>query len=130
MKKNNQPDVCTATFSQMWLAGTPTRIIAETLKISADRCDVTRKTLGLPPRESWHGAKTGHRKAYLPTPEEIREKCLEFQRGWSDEEREKRRVGAKVQEYEMPIISESSFRVSSFSDDAPSIEDLADTSGG
>jgi hypothetical protein len=130
MTKKNQTEVCTATFSSMWLAGTPTRIIAETLKISADRCDVTRKTLGLPPRESWHGSKTGHRKAYLPTEEEIREKCLAFQATWSDEERERRRVGQSNPQYEVPIISESSFRVTSSGDDSPSIEDLADTSGG
>jgi hypothetical protein len=77
----------------MWLDGTPTRIIAETLKISADRCDTTRRKLGLPRRESWHGSKAGHRKAYLPTPEEIAEKCLEFQAGWSEEERARRYVG-------------------------------------
>lgn len=77
----------------MWLAGTPTRIIAETLRISADRCDVTRRTLGLPRRESWHGAKTGKRTAYLPSEEEIRQKCLEIQAGWSEEERSRRLVG-------------------------------------
>lgn len=82
----------------MWLAGTPTRIIAETLKISADRCDVTRRQLGLPRRESWHGAKSGKRKAYLPSEEEIRQKCLEIQAGWSDEERAKRCVGWKPED--------------------------------
>ena len=85
--------VCTTAFTQMWIAGTPTRIIAETLRISADRCDVTRRQLGLPRRESWHNSKTGHRKAYLPSEEEIRQKCLEFQAGWSDEERAQRLVG-------------------------------------
>lgn len=77
----------------MWLNGIPTRTIAETLKISADKCDVTRRQLGLPPRGSWHGSKTGRRRAYLPTIEEIKRKCLEFQAGWSDEERARRRVG-------------------------------------
>ena len=87
--------VCKATFTKMWLAGTPTRIIAETLKISADRCDITRRELKLPRRESWHGAKTGHRKAYIPSEAEIKQKCLEFQAGWSEEERARRRVGWK-----------------------------------
>jgi hypothetical protein len=125
-------EVCTATFTKMWLAGTPTRIIAETLKISADRCDVTRRTLNLPRRESWHNSKSGHRKAYLPTPEEIRQKCLEFQAGWSDEERAKRLVGWSdtPQPVEIRVISESSLRFDGGGDDNFSLEDLADTSGG
>lgn len=79
----------------MWLEGTPTRIIAETLRITADRCDITRRKLGLPRRESWHGSKSGHRRAFLPSEQEIRRKCLEFQAGWSEEERARRRVGWK-----------------------------------
>lgn len=125
--------VCTTTFTLMWNAGTPTRIISQTLKISADRCDTTRKQLGLPRRESWHGSKTGHRKAYLPSPEEIRQKCLEFQAGWSDEERERRRVGGSVKPnpYETPVVPESIFR---FADDDETgaktfLEGLIDTSG-
>lgn len=117
----------------MWIAGTPTRIISQTLKISADRCDTTRKQLGLARRESWHGSKTGHRKAYLPGPEEIRQKCLEFQAGWTDEERERRRVGGsfKPSPYEVGVVPESLFR---FSDDEESptktyLEGLIDTSG-
>ncbi len=116
------------------MAGTPTRIIAQTLKISADRCDTTRKSLGLPRRESWHGSKTGHRRAYLPTPREIRRMCLEFQAGWSDEEREKRRVGGKVKQdpYEVQVLPESLF---AFSEDEESplkgfLESLMDSSGG
>jgi hypothetical protein len=97
--------VCTATFTAMWLAGTSTREIAESLGIGADRCDVTRRKLGLPSRKSWHG---GTRKAYLPTPEEIRAKCLEFQAGWSDEERAKRRVPPEVQ-VEAPVYSDDIF---------------------
>lgn len=95
----------------MWLAGTPTRIIAETLKISADRCDVTRRQLKLPRRDSWHGAKKGKRTAYLPTPEEIRQKCLEIQAGWSDEERAKRLVGWNPDSFavETRVIPESLF---------------------
>ncbi|MCA9263244.1 MAG: hypothetical protein KDA60_05325 [Planctomycetales bacterium] len=30
---------------------------------------------------------------YEPTPEEIREACLEIQAGWSDDDRNKRRYG-------------------------------------
>ena len=131
-------EICTTTFSQMWLAGTPTRVIAETLKISSDRCDVTRRQLGLPRRESWHGAKTGHRKAYLPSQEEIRQKCLEFQAGWSEEERARRRVGwnPNPSPVEIRVIPESVLR-SSYShlgdDTLPnSVEDFLDsgTSGG
>lgn len=118
----------------MWTAGTPTRIIAQTLKISADRCDATRKQLGLPRRESWHNSKSGHRKAYLPSEEEIRQKCLEFQAGWSDEERERRRVGAipKPQPYEVPVVPESLFNVRPCDDEAGAttfLEGLIDTSG-
>jgi hypothetical protein len=94
----------------MWLSGTPTRIIAETLRISADRCDTTRRSLGLPRRESWHGSKTGHRKAYLPSPAEIRAKCLKFQEGWSDEERARRVVGGPERpEAEIRVYPESLF---------------------
>jgi|688.fasta_scaffold00210_106 hypothetical protein len=104
--------VCTATFSKMWLAGTPTRVIAETLKISADRCDATRRQLGLPRRESWHGSKAGHRKAYIPSEAEIRQKCLEFQAGWSEEERARRRVGwsPDPKPVEIRVIPESIVR--------------------
>ena len=125
--------ICTTTFSAMWVAGTPTRIISQTLKISADRCDTTRKQLGLPRRESWHGSKTGHRKAYLPSEEEIRQKCLEFQAGWTDEERERRRVGGPVKHvpYEVPVIPESLFRFSEDDESGPQtfLEGLIDTSG-
>lgn len=117
----------------MWLAGTPTRIIAETLKISADKCDCTRRRLGLPRRQSWHNSKTGHRKAYLPSEEEIRQKCLEFQAGWSDEERAKRWVGPNpaAMPVEIQVISERSLYSSdSGSGGGMSLEDLADSSGG
>lgn len=112
MPKGPNVTVCTATFSKMWLAGTPTRVIAETLKISADRCDSTRRQLGLPRRESWHGAKAGHRKAYIPSIEEIRQKCLEFQAGWSDEERARRMVGwsPEPKPVEIRVIPESVVR--------------------
>lgn len=120
----------------MWLAGTPTRIIAETLKISADRCDVTRRVLGLPRRESWHNSKTGHRKAYLPSPEEIRQKCLEFQAGWSEEERSKRVVGRDVssEPVDIRVIPASIIgdgMMAGGGDDGITVEDLTDmgTSG-
>lgn len=128
--------LCTATFTRMWLDGTPTRIIAETLKISADRCDVTRRSLGLPRRESWHNSKKGHRKAYLPTPAEIRQKCLEFQAGWSDEERSRRVVGGdrSNEAVEIRVIPASligdGLRAGG-GDDGLTVEDLTDmgTSG-
>lgn len=112
--------------------GTPTRIIAETLKISADRCDVTRRTLGLPRRESWHNSKAGHRKAYLPSQEEIRQKCLEFQATWSDEERARRLVGGSEtpKPVEIMVIPESALRSDYGGDDSFSIEDLADGTSG
>jgi hypothetical protein len=118
----------------MWIAGTPTRIISQTLKISADRCDTTRKQLGLARRESWHGSKTGHRKAYLPSEEEIRQKCLEFQAGWTDEERERRRVGGVVKHvpYEVAVVPESLFCVRPSDDESGPqtfLEGLIDTSG-
>ena len=130
MPRRNRIDVCTETFTAMWLAGTPTRIIAETLKITADRCDATRRSLKLPPRQSWHNSKSGHRRAYLPTPQEIRQKCLEFQAGWSEEERARRRVGWKpepdpVQAKSYPdVIFEVQGDATSF------LEGLIDSSGG
>jgi hypothetical protein len=118
--------ICTATFTKMWSEGTPTRIIAETLKITADRCDVTRRELGLPRRESWHGSKAGHRKAYLPTEEEIKQKCLEFQAGWSEEERSRRRVGSKPEPapVEVKFFPEAIFEVQA--DVTGFLEDLTD----
>jgi hypothetical protein len=102
----------------MWTEGVPTRIIAETLRITADRCDVTRRKLGLPRRESWHGSKSGHRKAYLPSPEEIRAKCLIFQSGWSDEERARRKVGGPERpEAEVRVYPESLFSSAGLSED-------------
>ena len=90
----------------MWLAGTSTREIAESLGIGADRCDVTRRKLNLPSRQSWHG---GTRKAYLPPRAEIRAKCLAFQAGWSDEERARRRVGPVEAPVEAPVYSDDIF---------------------
>jgi hypothetical protein len=124
--------VCTATFSKMWLAGTPTRIISETLKISADKCDVTRRRLGLPRRESWHGSKAGHRKAYIPTPDEIRQKCLAFQAGWSDEERARRCVGwsPDPKPVEVQTVSVKTMIYGIADDNSGwAAEDLIDTSG-
>jgi hypothetical protein len=126
-------NVCTVTFTKMWLEGSPTRIIAETLRISADRCDVARRALKLPRRESWHNSKAGKRTAYLPSPEEIRQKCLEFQATWSDEERSRRLVGGSQSPLpvEIRVISDSAFSggYSGGGDERMSIEDLADTSG-
>lgn len=134
MPRGTNIAVCTATFSQMWLNGTPTRIISETLKISADKCDVTRRQLGLPPRECWHGSKAGRRRAYLPTIEEIKQKCLEFQAGWSEEERARRRVGwnPDPRPVEIRIIPERAI-THGYDDDGQGglVEDLTDmgTSG-
>lgn len=126
--------VCTTTFTEMWVAGTPTRIIAQTLRISADRCDTTRKQLGLPPRESWHGSKTGHRKAYLPTTTEIKEACERFQAGWTDEERARRLVGynPRPDPLEVPTLPDAVLRFGGDDEDAAKnfLEDLMDTSGG
>lgn len=122
----------------MWLAGTPTRVIAETLKISADKCDVTRRALKLPKRESWHNSKSGHRKAYIPSEDEIKEKCAQFQAGWTDEERALRFVGGPVKDVhvEVRVISESVLRsgikwLGEDSGGQSTVEDLADrgTSG-
>jgi hypothetical protein len=124
--------VCTATFTQMWTAGVPTRIIAETLRISADKADSTRRQLGLPRRESWHGSKAGLRKAYLPTTTEIREACLRFQDGWSDDERARRLVGRAVTPpVEAKIVPERLFSFERENDATGFLEDLADreTSG-
>lgn len=130
--KKPQPDICTVTFTRLWLDGTPTRIISETLGISADRCDHTRKKLGLPPRKSWHNASRTRRVAYIPTEEEIRAKCLMFQSQWTDEERERRRVGGGGPDaVEIRIVS-SGFVGHSLrggGGDEMTIEDLADTSG-
>jgi hypothetical protein len=123
--------VCTATFTQMWVAGTPTRIIAETLRISADRADATRRQLGLPRRESWHGAKTGHRRAYLPTTTEIRDACLRFQAGWSDDERARRLVGKAVSDpVEADTIPDSFFAFDRGNDASGYLEDLTDRTSG
>jgi hypothetical protein len=64
----------------------------------------------------------------LPTPEEIRAKCLDFQASWSDEERARRLVGGTLSPppVEIRIISESVFQGDG---DGMSIEDLIDTSG-
>ena len=101
--------VCTVTFTQMWTDGVPTRIIAETLGISADKADCTRRTLKLPRRESWHGAKSSRRTAYLPSEAEIEQKCLMFQARWTPEERERRRVGPSVRPVEATVVPESLF---------------------
>ena len=139
MPKGAKVTVCTATFSQMWLAGTPTRVISETLKISADKCDAVRKSLKLPRRESWHNSKSGHRRGYMPSEAEIRQKCLEFQAGWSDEERARRRVGwsPEPKRVEIMVIPESALGpnmawASEPTDSSSQIEDLLDrgTSGG
>jgi hypothetical protein len=123
--------ICTATFTRMWLAGTPTRIIAETLKISADRADSTRRQLGLPRRESWHGSKTGHRKAYIPTTTEIREACLRFQAGWTDEERARRTVGRATEPpVETAVIPEAFFSFDRENEAGNFLEDLSDRTSG
>lgn len=126
MPRGSTVTICTATFSSLWLGGTPTRIIAETLKISADRCDATRRSLGLPRRESWHGSKSGHRKAYMPTEEEIKQKCKEFQATWSDEERARRLVGHKpvADPVEAGVYPDAVFEVRA--DVTGFLEDIAD----
>lgn len=116
----------------MWLNGTPARIIAETLKISADNRDAIRRALGLPRRESWHRSEGGRRPTYLPSPDEIRRRCLEFQASWSDEERARRVVGGSQlpQPVEIKVIPESTFSQSCNGSSEISFEDFIDTSGG
>jgi hypothetical protein len=100
------------------------------MRISADRCDITRRALGLPRRESWHGAKTGTRRAYIPSEEEIKARCEEFQRGWSEEERARRRVGwtPNPAPVEAKVLPDSVFECR---EQGPSgfLEGLIDTSG-
>jgi len=114
----------------MWLAGTATRIIAETLGISADQCDVIRRRLELPKRKSWHNAKPGYRRAYLPTPEEIQRKCLEFQSRWTDEERARRWVGPNPALMPVEVRVISAAQISRPDGPGSPLEDLADSSGG
>lgn len=116
----------------MWLNGTPTRVIAETLRITADLCDATRRQLKLPPRESWHNSKAGARRAYMPSPEEIRRKCEEIKAGWSEEERARRYVGKRSGgPVEIKVIRDAGYsvRINSQDEGGLSVEDLADTSG-
>ena len=133
MESRKKVAICTATFVAMWSAGTPTRVISQTLKISADLCDTTRKLLKLPRRECWHGSKSGHRKAFVPTEAEIRAQCLKFQAEWTPEERARRRVGytSKPVPKTVQVVPESLF---AFTGEDESIaktflEDLADSSG-
>jgi hypothetical protein len=69
----------------------------------------------------------------LPSEDEIKQKCLEFQAGWTDEERERRRVGGVVKfvPYEAPVVPESLFRFSEDDESGPQtfLEGLIDTSG-
>jgi hypothetical protein len=134
MPRKKKVPICTATFARMWSEGTPTRVIAETLKITADRCDLTRRELGLPKRKSWHGAKKGRRATYLPTPDEILTKCKEFQNGWTEEERKSRIVGKKSHPAEIQIIAERYLEENTDTQgdqpDSISIEDLIKDSSG
>lgn len=111
----------------MWLAGTPTRVIAETLKTSADKCDAARRRLKLPKRAGWHNARAAGE--YVPSPAEIRRKCLEIQATWSDEERARRLVGGtRSPPVEARVVSEATFTRHETSVEF-SLEDLLDTSG-
>lgn len=88
--------------------------------------------MGLPRRESWHGAKAGKRTAYMPSQAEIRQKCLEFQAGWSEEERARRRVGYSPEPkfVEIQVVSARTV-IRGFADEQleTTAEDLIDTSG-
>jgi len=43
-----------------------------------------------------------------PTPEEIKERCLEIQAGWSDADRERRAIGIpKRQSWKVPTVKTS-----------------------
>jgi hypothetical protein len=69
----------------------------------------------------------------VPTEEEIRQKCLEFQAGWSDEERARRLVGHDPEKaaVDIRVISESVLRsnyTATVRDEPVFLEDF-DTSG-
>lgn len=46
--------------------------------------------------------------AYEPTPEEIRQRCLEIQETWTEAERLKRAGTSKPQEWQAPWLSDVS----------------------
>jgi hypothetical protein len=101
--------VDTKRFTELWDSGALIRVISEELQITTDHCDSLRKQLGLKKRSSWHGSKTGKRSAYIPTPEEIAGKCLEFQSRWTDEERARRRVGGSYTPADTPVVPDDLF---------------------
>lgn len=46
------------------------------------------------------------RLVYMPTPEEIRAECAKIQAGWTDEERERRRVDRLAREVKIIRFSD------------------------
>jgi hypothetical protein len=45
------------------------------------------------------------RAGYLPSPQEIRQACLEIQAGWSPRERALRWTGPRRQRWEFPLVA-------------------------
>lgn len=66
--------------------------------------------VGLPRGPSQGGQKNnGRQNVADPTPEEIRERCLEIQLTWTDDEFAKRR-GDKQSAWEVPVMSSRGYR--------------------
>ena len=59
----------------------------------------------LPKRDPALWAKRGGVEADSPTPEQIEERAAAIRATWSEEEREKRRVGRRMQRWQMPAYA-------------------------
>lgn len=103
MPRGNTATITVATFKADWAAGLPIAVLCSSYSISRDQVIRLRDLWSLPLRND---RKHRYRQPGAdrdPTPEEIRERCLEIQATWSDRTRQDRHW-RKPQDWAVPMI--------------------------
>jgi hypothetical protein len=74
----------------LWFTDIENRELAKRLGVSTSSLWEVRKQYGLPGRKREHNMPTDD-----PTPEDIKQRCMDIRRGWTQEEEAQRFVGKK-----------------------------------
>ena len=103
MPRGNTATISVVAFRADWQLGLPIAVLCSSYSISRDQVVRLRDLWDLPLRHDRRSRKrqAGHRRD--PSPEEIRQRCLEIQATWSDKVREDRHW-RKPQVWAVPIV--------------------------
>lgn len=103
MPRGNTATISVTAFRADWVQGLPIAVLCSSYSISRDQVIRLRDLWSLPLRNDRKRRYRQPGSKRDPTPEEIRQRCLEVQAGWSEQTRQNRHW-KKPQDWAVPII--------------------------